>query len=149
MALEIAAITIGFELVPVIPSTGPWTMLTYFDTPYAGGKLGKLNETWADGIGKNNENKPIYIKFNQPDFTSGTKAGMVKGATIEITGTKDGNAYTLTGKYLGFSRIDNNMLIEIVSAQFVNGSNPAEDCSIADCMGAATTVTYTPVGTDL
>ncbi len=136
MALEIAAITIGFELVPVIPSTGPWTMLTYFDTPYAGGKLGKLNDTWADGIGQNNENKPIYIKFNQPAMLTGSKNDMVKEATITV-----GNGtYTLTGKFLGFSRIDNNMLIEVVSAQ-----NGTTDCSIADCMQAAKTVTYTPV----
>ena len=139
MALEIAAITIGFELVPVIPSTGPWTMLTYFDTPYAGGKLGKLNETWADGYGPGADNKPIYIKFNQPEMNSGSKNDMVKEATITVG---DGT-YTLTGKFLGFSRIDNNMLIEVVSAQ--NGST---DCSIADVMQAATTVTYTPVGTE-
>ena len=147
MAIEIAAVTIGFELVPVIPSTGPWTMLTYFDTPYAGGKLGQLNETWADGKGQGNDNKPIYIKFNQPAFASGNKAGMVKDATITISGsTGEGSSavtYTLVGKFLQFSRIDNNMLIEVVSAQA--GST---DCSIADVMDYATTVTYTPVGAE-
>lgn len=152
MALEIAAITIGFELVPVIPSTGPWTMLTYFDTPYAGGKLGKLNETWADGIGKENENKPIYIKFNYGTIT-GDKKTIVKESVVTVTGTKtitpasgDDPAvtlpYTLTGKFLGFSRIDNNMLIEVVSAQSGTG-NTAEDCSIADVFGAATSVSIT------
>ena len=40
MALNIALLTIGLELVPVIPSKGPWAMLTYMDFPYAGGKLG-------------------------------------------------------------------------------------------------------------
>ena len=56
MSLEIAAVTIGLELVPVIPSTGPWTMLTYFDTPYAGGKLGQLKDTWAVGKGNGADN---------------------------------------------------------------------------------------------
>lgn len=149
MALEIAAITIGFELVPVIPSTGPWTMLTYFDTPYAGGKLGKLNETWADGIGQDNENKPIYIKFNCPaiTFQSGKKKGdIAKESLVKIGNTAAGadpaaqGDYLLTGKFLGFSRIDNNVLIEVVSAQSFDTA--IEDCSIADVMSAATTVTF-------
>ena len=150
MALEIAAVTIGFELVPVIPSTGPWTMLTYFDTPYAGGKLGKLNETWADGIGQNNENKPIYIKFNCPDITYATgktknditKESQVTIGTSNATPAAAGD-YLLTGKFLGFSRIDNNVLIEIVSAQTYDATASAvADCSIADVFSAATTVTF-------
>ena len=154
MALEIAAITIGFELVPVIPSTGPWTMLTYFDTPYAGGKLGKMNETWADGIGQGNDNKPIYIKFNCPAITYASQKGkndIVKESLVYIyAGNGSGSApftpaaagdYTLTGKFLGFSRIDNNVLIEIVSAQYYNGTAVA-DCSIADVMSNATTVNF-------
>ena len=48
MSLEVAAMTIGLELVPVIPANGPWAMLSYMDTPYAGGKLGKINETALD-----------------------------------------------------------------------------------------------------
>ena len=149
MALEIAAVTIGFELVPVIPSTGPWTMLTYFDTPYAGGKLGKINETWADGIGPENDNKPIYIKFNCPAITYATgksKKDIVKETEVKIGNTTGGAApassgeYLLTGKFLGFSRIDNNVLIEVVSAQ--SFGTALEDCSIADVMSVATTVTF-------
>lgn len=49
MALEVAAVTIGLELVPVIPANGPWAMLSYMDFPYAGGKLGRINETSLDG----------------------------------------------------------------------------------------------------
>ena len=32
MALEVAAVTIGLELVPVIPANGPWAMLSYMDS---------------------------------------------------------------------------------------------------------------------
>jgi hypothetical protein len=63
MALNVALLTIGLELVPVIPAKGPWAMLTYMDFPYAGGKLGRVNETSFDGKGEKNENKPIYIKI--------------------------------------------------------------------------------------
>ena len=39
MALNVALMTIGLELVPVIPAKAPWAMLSYMDFPYAGGKL--------------------------------------------------------------------------------------------------------------
>ena len=150
MALEIAAVTIGFELVPVIPSTGPWTMLTYFDTPYAGGKLGQLNETWADGVGQGNDNKPIYIKFNCPEITFAgtyTKKDIDKESLVTIykghtTPSADGDV-ALVGKFLGFSRIDNNVILEVVSAQaYDTTSTSAVDCSIADVMDAATDVDF-------
>ena len=52
MSLEVAAMTIGLELVPVVPMNGPWAMLSYMDFPYAGGKLGRVNETAMDGKGE-------------------------------------------------------------------------------------------------
>lgn len=140
MSLEIAAVTIGLELVPVIPSTGPWTMLTYFDTPYAGGKLGQLNETWADGKGVGADNKPMYIKFLLPaGFTIADKKD-VKG-DVTVTG-EDG---VFTGTFLGFSRIDNSLIVEVKSC--VNGTDPV---SIADVFESVIDVTLTGVaGTEL
>ena len=61
MALNVALMTIGLELVPVIPAKGPWVMLTYMDFPYAGGKVGGKNTVaGVDGIGEGRENKPLY-----------------------------------------------------------------------------------------
>lgn len=144
MSLEIAATTIALELVPVIPSTGPWTMLTYFDTPYAGGKLGQLNETWADGIGEGADNKPIYIKFNCPAITynkiSEDSDVLYTKKDIELYSevTVSGGTSVLKGKFLGFSRIDNYMILEIVSAK-----KGEDNISIADVFEVATTVSIT------
>ena len=103
MSLEVAAMTIGLELVPVIPSNGPWAMLSYMDFPYAGGKLGRINETSLDGKGDGNENKPIYIKVK------GTTITNTKGETVAL-----GNeTLQVVGKYLGKSRIDNSPIIEV------------------------------------
>ena len=56
MALNVALLTIGLELVPVIPAKGPWAMLTYMDFPYAGGKMGRKNEVAGlDGRGEGAE----------------------------------------------------------------------------------------------
>ena len=61
MALNIALMTIGLELVPVVPAKAPWAMLSYMDFPYAGGKLGRGNEV-ASIDGKNG-NHPLYVKL--------------------------------------------------------------------------------------
>lgn len=149
MSLEIGATTIGFELVPVIVSPGPWTMLSYMDFPYAGGKMGRLNETWVDGKGPENQNKPIYIKFNadfwKQNSGSGDGAAFDKNSIdrfAEVTVESDGG--TLVGKFLAFSRIDNNMIIKVVEAK-----KGGKDVSIADVFSSEVTVTvagYTVTG---
>ena len=133
MSLEVAAQTIGFELVPVIPANGPWAMLSYMDFPYAGGKLGKINETAYDGKGDDDANKPIYIKFYAALTYAGsyTKADVVKGAKVTVS---DGSTKTFTGTFLGFSRIDNSIIVKVVDCGDAN-------TSIADVFGVATTVT--------
>ena len=139
MALTIAAMTIGLELVPVIPSKGPWAMLSYMDTPYAGGKTGRSNEvTGIDGIGPDAENKPIYIKvkYNVVYATGKTKADFVVGNDIVFTST----AGVFTGSFIGFSRIDNGMIVKVTKVR--NAADNA-DVSIADVFSANVTLSST------
>lgn len=129
MALEVAAMTIGLELVPVIPATGPWAMLSYMDTPYAGGKLGKINETSLDGKGENDANKPIYIKF----YVAGANkfaTPMEKGAEVKVN---DGTNAGFVGTFIGFSRIDNSVIVKVKNCTDAN-------TSIADEFNRATKV---------
>lgn len=111
VALEIAAMTVGFELVPTIPATSPWVMLSYFDTPYLGGKMGRANETSMDGKGPDAENKPIYIKFNV-DALGGTytKSSYTPNSTAVVV---DNGTLGINGVFMGFSRIDNGMIIKV------------------------------------
>ena len=113
MSLEVAAMTIGLELVPVIPASGPWAMLSYMDFPYAGGKLGRLNETAFDGKGDKDANKPIYIKvpFTIVYANGKSKKDIPADATITFE-NKDGKK--LTSKFIGFSRIDNSIIVKVV-----------------------------------
>ena len=123
MALNIAAMAIGLELVPVIVSPGPWYMLSYMDFPYAGGKLGRINETAMDGKGDGSSNKPIYIKINAARTSLvAAHAGLTRGTdytfTVEVVpGTPGAGDAELVGKYLGKSRIDNNIIVEIKSVK--------------------------------
>ena len=136
MSLEVAAMTIGLELVPVIPANGPWAMLSYMDTPYAGGKLGKINETALDGKGDNDANKPIYIKFYVPGgltYTEGkTKKDINVGDEVTVGG--------FVGSFIGFSRIDNSVIVKVVKCS-------AEDKSIADEFEVATDIKVGTVAT--
>ena len=134
MSLEVAAQTIGFELVPVIPANGPWAMLSYMDFPYAGGKLGKINETAYDGKGEGDANKPIYIKlrYNIVYGENATKAAWKKGDNVTFTGTapEGGTAKVFHGTFLGFSRIDNGLIVKVVDCG-------DENTSIADVFATA------------
>ena len=136
MALNIALMTIGLELVPVIPSKGPWQLLTYMDFPYAGGKLGKNNEVASlDGKGVGRENKPLYFKvknLNTKGIKGFDKSKLVDGET-EFVFTAD--TYELTGKFKGFGRMDGALLLETVSA--VKGSEPASIVEVFDAVNAA------------
>ena len=137
MSLEVAAQTIGFELVPVIPANGPWAMLSYMDFPYAGGKLGKINETVYDGKGAGDANKPIYIKlrYNVVYADGKSKADWTKGDDVVFTNSDD-TPKVFNGTFLGFSRIDNGIIVKVVSCGDAN-------TSIADVFASAVTLSST------
>lgn len=136
MSLEIAAQTIGFELVPVVPANGPWAMLQYLDFPYAGGKLGKINETSLDGFGPDEQNKPIYIKISASyeDLKKFYDADDVNKLNIyddvEFENAEGGKFH---GKYIGKSRIDNSIIVRVMRCH----DNADKDISVADLFSSA------------
>ena len=121
MALNIALLTIGLELVPVIPSKGPWAMLTYMDFPYAGGKLGRVNETSFDGKGEGNENKPIYIKIKglTLEQIAGIRTKIEDGTVAADAAVEVGG---FTGKFIMLGRMDACPLVKVVKCSAANKS---------------------------
>lgn len=162
IALNVAAMTIGLELVPVIPAQGPWQMLSYMDFPYAGGKLARFNETSLDGKGAGKENKPIYVKFGgwRGVYDAKTEDGDGRAAiknlipagtavTVKADGKDAKGADTvhyLNGKYIGTSRIDGNVIVEVLSC----GKDAKGDdiTSIADVFEGSTKVVLYPTTKD-
>ena len=57
LAMQVAAQTIGLDLVPVVPMAGPMGLLSYLDFVYEGGALGGAAPNYADGLVA-----PTYIK---------------------------------------------------------------------------------------
>lgn len=135
MALNIALLTIGLELVPVIPAKGPWHLLTYMDFPYAGGKLGKKNEiVGLDGRGEGRENKPIYFKvlMNGEDVRvvrQHVKENALEAGANVIIGMGE---YVVEGTFKGFGRMDGALLLETISCKMDD-----ENVSLAEAFSAA------------
>lgn len=134
MSLEVAAMTIGLELVPVIPANGPWAMLQYMDFPYAGGKLGRVNETSLDGKGDGDKNKPIYIKVSAvlDELVSFYKQHAIEMGTA-IKFVNDDSQAVLEASYIGKSRIDNGIIVKVISCK----NNDDTNASIAEVFSGA------------
>lgn len=140
MALNVAAMTIGLELVPVIQANGPWQMLSYMDFPYAGGKLARFNETAMDGKGEGASNKPIYVKVSGDkakikEIKALVKAGTIKqGDSVAFECGSASSKLYLVGKFMGFSRIDSNIIVEVsyVDDEINSPDQGSANYSIAD-----------------
>ena len=126
MALNVALLTIGLELVPVIPAKGPWAMLTYMDFPYAGGKMGRRNEVAGlDGRGDGVENKPLYVKFvgfaaENADKTLEEVAKLRKledGAKVTV----EGSDVKFEGAFKCLGRMDGGVIVRVESCEGANG----------------------------
>lgn len=123
MALNIALLTIGLELVPVIPSKGPWAMLTYMDFPYAGGKLGRVNETSFDGKGEAEENKPIYVKIKGLTLAQIAEIREAMEATTDPVKADDKvTVGGFEGKFIALGRMDACPLVKVVKCTDANTS---------------------------
>lgn len=98
LAMQVAAQTIGLDLVPVVPMAGPMGLLSYLDFVYEGGKLGGTTA-------------PTYVKANTTIV-----ADIPVGSPAVCAG------YT----YIGESRIDGYSIFKVGTSALV-GANVAAD----------------------
>lgn len=114
LAIQVAAKTIGFDIVPVIPMSGPTGILSYLDYVYAGGKIGGATAaTSGDSLAK----APSLIKFpvyqgSATGVTGATAGTFTVGQQYTIT-----NGGLLTLVFVGLSRIDGFPIFEITNIQ--------------------------------
>ena len=108
LAIQVAAKTVGFDIVPVIPMSGPTGVLSYLDYVYAGGTLaGKSADSSTNYVA----NTPDLIKVPTTNASPVNYAFTV-GAIYVIFVTGDTTNYA-TGKFVGESRIDGFPIFEI------------------------------------
>lgn len=93
VAIQVAAKTVGFDLVPVIPMDSPVGFLPYLDYLYTGGRTDK-------------DFDPYLIKLTgltATDYPNASYGNAVTGAA------------GFTAEFVGFSRIDGNVIVRIMS----------------------------------
>jgi hypothetical protein len=95
VAIQVAAKTIGFDLVPVVPMDSPVGFLPYLDYLYTGGRL-------------DSEFEPYMVKIQgitETDLTGGT---FTPGGAVVFT-VAPGRTYT----FVGFSRVDGHLILKV------------------------------------
>jgi len=97
LAIQVAAKTVGFDIVPVIPLPGPTGVLTYLDYVYAGGKV--------NGAGVN-DHAPLLFKV--PALTNTMTVGDAGTIANGDTGADQVNVV-----YVGTSRIDGEVIFKV------------------------------------
>jgi len=115
LAIQVAARTVGFDIVNVIPMSGPTGVLTYLDYIYAGGGL----DTYT---------KPTVIKL-------ATSTAFTAGVTVGDTYYLGTTASNLELNFVGYSRIDGQPIFRIDPA--LNTETGAPDIATAAAGGLA------------
>jgi hypothetical protein len=135
LAIQVAARTVGFDIVSVVPMNGPSGVLTYLDYVYAGGR-----DSRAAGIPSSNgagtfKDKALVFKlgssyWNGTFFT--TSVAPAAGAVYAITQDTSaasiaaGTTPVLFVEYVGKSRIDGFAIFRVVG-ESTSGTITASD----------------------
>jgi hypothetical protein len=112
LAIQVAAKTVGFDIVPVIPMSGPTGVLSYLDYVYSGGKINPSNvgTSAADALAV----APSMIKFQLTSPAAGYPAAFVVGTTYFIQNATSASA-EIQGEFVGLSRIDGFPIFKITA----------------------------------
>ena len=123
IAMQVAAQTVGLDLVPVVPMAGPMGVLTYLDFVYSGGRN-------AIAGGKATSAAPLLIKA--PLAMATGEADLVANDLVyaDSAGSRN-SSYELT--FVGKSRIDGYSIFRVrgnttgTAALYKQGSESAAD----------------------
>ena len=109
LAIQVAAKTIGFDVVPVIPMAGPTGVLSYLDYVYAGGKLSGSDTSASPYIANAPDVIKVPISEASPVFGALTVSSTYY---LSVTGTPAASA---TAVFVGYSRIDGFPIFRITA----------------------------------
>ena len=141
LAMQVAAQTVGLDLVPVVPMGGPFGMLTYLDFPYAGGDLTRIGQASGSLGGADGRIAPIMIKA---DLFADFAVPPVAGNEFYVTDGASAGAAVVPYKFtvVGRSRIDGFVIFKVdsnedtatmsIAAGFSGGNLMQSSYTIAD-----------------
>lgn len=116
LAIQVAARTVGFDIVSVVPMNGPAGVLTYLDYVYAGGRDPLQTPANGNRMPGSKAEKALMFKVSR----SGLNATIIAAVTGAVAGTKyviaDADAAAAAGllvSYVGKSRVDGALIFKI------------------------------------
>ena len=118
MALQVAARTIGFDLLNVVPMPGPNGVISYLDYVYAGGKQPYgAQPAYNPNTANPNTTTPSYDKYDAPysfkvrfdASAAAIKAEIEEGDVIVFSNPGDAS---VTATYIGKSRMDGFLMFK-------------------------------------
>lgn len=130
VAIQVAAKTIGFDLVGVVPMDAPVGFLPYLDYVYQGGNVDKEYDPFVVRI----EAVKGATSFTTGEFTF-SQVSSGDTATITVAGVGD-----LTLSFIGFSRVDGTSMWKVISD---TSEDESSDASLADYITTGETLTMT------
>jgi hypothetical protein len=133
VAIQVAAKTIGFDLVSVVPMDSPVGFLPYLDYLYAGGRTDTDFDPYMvkiEGITADD--------FAAPPVVGGGPAAPAADIILSAVGVNG------TYRFVGFSRIDGNMIIKVIDDGSAAGSVTDDIIQAGNTMTAAAGEAATP-----
>jgi len=144
LAMQVAAQTVGLDLVPVVPMNGPMGVLTYLDFVYGGGLIPTAGQTGDAPVAQNRgrfADAPLLVKvqLGAANLPAITEACTITNAAVATL--------TADAVFVGQSRIDGFAIFKIDS--IADTAAPAGNRSLAELAagGAAVTDAAGAVGT--
>jgi len=136
LAMQVAAQTVGLDLVPVVPMGGPFGMLTYLDFPYSGGALTDPSQAVNGLGGADGRTAPVMIKADlYADFN--TTTDVEPGDIYYVTnGTEVPYRFTVVGR----SRIDGFPIFKIDTNEDTTTYSYPSTFSTGNLVGSAYTI---------
>jgi hypothetical protein len=149
LAMQVAAQTVGLDLVPVVPMGGPFGMLTYLDFPYAGGAFADPSQAVNGLGGADGRTAPITIKADLYDFFT------YEPVANEVFYISNNNSIPSSGEvvpykltFIGRSRIDGYAMFYVETAEetsavwpqnYSTGNLTSSSYTLADVFSSANT----------
>ena len=138
VSIQVAAQTIGLDLVPVVPLGGPWGILSYMDFPYAGGAL-QHNSAYVNGKGgADGETSPIFVKS---DVT--WSSAPAEGDTLYTVGGDGASSESVTDipfklVYVRKDRISGEPIFAVYTAKDQTVTDPSNTTYVKGLQGDTT-----------
>lgn len=118
MSLQVAARTVGFDVVNVVPMPGPTGVVAYMDYVYAGGKQPFGAQPASSPSTANPAGDTAYGLYDAPyafkiNVTDASVKASLADASFGTTVTfNNGAAGSLTAQYIGKSRVDGFLMFK-------------------------------------